>query len=37
MGGKTNWAVKNVIDKKDQVAFKVLLANRWSPSSEAGS
>jgi hypothetical protein len=28
--------VQNVIDVKDQVAFKVLLANWWSLSSEVG-
>ena len=28
---------QNVIDSKDQMAFKVLLANRWSPSSDMGS
>ena len=30
-------AVQNVIDPNDQVKFKVLLANKWSPSSEVGS
>ena len=30
-------AVQNVIDIYDQVKFKVLLANWWSPSSEVGS
>jgi hypothetical protein len=28
--------VKNVIDVKDKLTFKVLLANRWSPSPEVG-
>ena len=31
------WTVQNVIDVKDQVKFKVLLANWWSPSPEVGS
>jgi hypothetical protein len=28
--------VQNVIEVKDQLTFKVLLANWWSPSSEVG-
>jgi hypothetical protein len=28
--------VQNVIDVKDQMTFKVLLANWWSPSPEVG-
>ncbi len=27
---------QNVIDVQDQMTFKVLLANRWSPSPEVG-
>ena len=30
------WTVQNVIDVKDQMKFKVLLANWWSPSPEVG-
>ena len=37
MGGEPSIPVQNVIDVKDQVKFKVLLANWWSPSSEVGS
>jgi len=27
------WTVQTVIESKDQMKFKVLLANWWSPSS----
>jgi len=30
------WTVQNVIDSKNQMKFKVLLANWWSPSPEVG-
>jgi steroid delta-isomerase-like uncharacterized protein len=30
------WTVQSVIDSKDQMKFKVLLANWWSPSPEMG-
>jgi len=30
------WTVQNVIDIKDQMTFKVLLANWWSLSPEMG-
>jgi len=36
MGGELS-PVQNVIDVKDQMTFKVLLANWWNPSSELGS
>jgi len=29
--------IQNVVDVKNQLTFKVLLANWWSPSSEVGS
>jgi hypothetical protein len=35
--GRASKPVQNVIDVKDQMTFKVLLANWWSPSSEVGS
>ncbi len=35
-GIKTVIPVQNVIDLKNQLTFKVLLANSWSPSPEMG-
>ena len=37
MGKRRLLTVQNVIDVKDKVTFKVLLANWWNPSSELGS
>ena len=31
------WTVQNVIDRKDQMKFKVLLVNWWSLAPEVGS